>query len=96
MHLEGQLYTTLEEQKKDLDDPIWYATWAEKGLEAIMKQSYEKEEPAGSESFVEKRLAAIEKALEVFNTQDPEQIKMYLSHICTLKTQKNWLLLLQI
>lgn len=69
------LYNSADGNRIDLDNPIWYATWSEKGLEAIMKKSYEKEEPAGSESFIEKRMAEIEKALESFNTQDPQKIE---------------------
>ena len=58
-----------------LSDPIWFYTLYDKGFEAIMGKRYTKEQPAGSEAFIKKRLAEIEEALKVLATGSDAEIE---------------------
>jgi len=68
MYDSEQLYT------KYLEDPTWYETLYDKGFEALMGKSYTKDQPAGSEAFIKKRMEAINKALEVLANGSSDEI----------------------
>lgn len=59
---------------KYFDPPVWMGTWYTEGLDAIMGKNVIKERPAGSKSFIEDRMKAIEAALSSIVDMDKAEI----------------------
>lgn len=63
---------------KRLEDPVWYDNLKTKGFEALMKQKYTRDQPAGSEAFIKKRMDALVAVLEKLDEMDEKAVKTVL------------------